>query len=83
MKKLSTKPGMFLSSNTGVGLSLLPCRDSLRMHIKRANYQALIWNRAGQAVPCISQPAGHAGTQNMKHWSSKWTEGELLPQEIV
>ena len=81
---ISTKPGIFLSGCTGIDLSLLPpCRDALRIHIKRANYQALIWHQVDQAVPCIPQLDGHGWDTEHKKLESKWTEGDLLPQELV
>ena len=47
IERFSTKPGMVLTSYDGVDISLLPpCRESLRMHIQRANYQTLIWKKS-------------------------------------
>ena len=52
------------------------------MHIKRVNYQALIWYQADQAGPCISQPDGHGRATEHEKLEFKWTEGDLLPHEL-
>ena len=75
---------MLLSNYSGVDMSLLPpCRDSLRMHIKRANYQALIWYHSRHALPCIPGPSGHGWQITEGQLSIKWTENDLMPQELV
>ena len=54
IERFSAKPGEVLTSYNGVDMSLLPpCRESLKMHVRRANYQALIWKKADQATPSI------------------------------
>ena len=80
-----TPNGQLLSSESGIDLSLLPpCASSLRMHIKRVNYQCLIWNRAGMTYPSLPEPEDSNG------WilcdgmlQCKWTDGDMLPQELV
>ena len=46
-------PGSGLVSNfDGVDLSLIPpCRSVLRMHIKRVNYQVLLWKKSSMSHP--------------------------------
>ena len=39
--------------------ALPPCRTSLRLHMKRANYQAAIWRRAVIPHPDIPSPHRH------------------------
>ena len=39
--------------------ALPPCRTSLRLHIKRVNYQAAIWRRAAIPHPDVPSPHGH------------------------
>ena len=47
MQKFRPASGNVLSSVDGIDLSLLPpCKDSLYMHMQRANYQAMIWNNS-------------------------------------
>ena len=49
---------------------LPPTTDSLRQHIKRANYQCLVWKLALQSQPLIPSPVGNG-------WCI--TEGEMHP----
>ena len=84
-QKYQAKAGNVLTSYDGIDLSLLPpCRASLRMHIKRANYQALVWNTAHDNFPDIPSPFGHGWTKD-EHGSLEyqWTEGDILPQELA
>ena len=60
IQKYQPTSGNLLTSGDGIDLSLLPpCRDSLSMHIRRANYQALVWNSAQDCFPDIPEPIGH------------------------
>ena len=84
MKKFSPKQGMLLSCYDGVDLSLLPpCRSSLKMHIRRANYQCLIWCKAEQATPDIPPPDGHGWYQENGKLAYQWTDGDPMPKELV
>ena len=75
---------MLLSSYNGVDMSLLPpCKDALRMHIRHANYQALIWYQADQAVQNLPPADGHGCCTTDGKLEIKWTEGDMLPQELV
>ena len=83
MKKFSPKQGMLLSCYDGVDLSLLPpCRSSLKMHIRRAK-ECLIWCKADQATPDIPPPDGHGWYQENGKLSYQWTDGDLMPKEVV
>ena len=65
-------------------MSLLPpCRMSLREHIKRTNYQALIWNRADQADPDIPSPDGHGWCLSEGNLEFVWCSGSPMPQELI
>ena len=65
-------------------MSLLPpSEDALRMHIERANYQAFVWYNADKVRPRIPQPCWHGWTMDDGQLSFRWTEGDLLPQELV
>ena len=60
MQKFRPTSGNVLSSVNGIDLSLLPyCKDSLYIHIQRANYQAMIWDNSSEHYPEILSPAGH------------------------
>ena len=43
-----------------------PCRDSLTRHVKRCNYQCVVWKSALVAKPDIPSPGGHGwiGTED-------------------
>ena len=84
MKKFSPKQGMLLSCYDGVDLSLLPpCRSSLKMHIRKENYQCLILCKAEQATPDIPPPDGHGWYQENGKLGYQWTDGDLMPKELV
>lgn len=63
---------------------LPPCRSSLELHIRRANYQAGIWRRAITALPDNPSPRGQGwevtddGSINIKWLSSKPAPEEVL-----
>ena len=85
IERFSAKPGEVLTSYNGVDMSLLPpCRESLKMHVRRANYQALIWKKADQATPSIPGPEGHGWNTNVEgELEICWTNGNLMPQELA
>ena len=67
IERFNAKPGEVLTSYNSVDVSLLPpCQESLKMHVRRANYQALTWEKADQATPIIPGPDGMAGTLTSK-----------------
>ena len=84
LERFTPKHGSLLSSYNGADMSLLPpCKDSLKMHIMRANYQALIWYKADEAVPNVPSPQGHGWDSVDGKLEIKWTEGNLMPQELI
>ena len=83
-QRFSPKQGKLLSSGIGVDLSLLPpCQDALRMHIRRVNYQALIWYQADKPTPVIPHPDQHGWVESDGNLEISWTDGPLLPQELI
>ena len=63
---------------------LSPCRESLKMHMRRASYQALIWKKADQAKPSIPGPEGQGwNIDDNSELEICWTNGNLMPQELV
>ena len=71
-----------LDKSTSFDLSgLPPCRDVLREHLKRVNFQVAIWKRAHIAKPDIPDPAsGHGWTHGDKGGLvPKWTSGVIMP----
>jgi hypothetical protein len=80
----SVPSGTLLSTYSGVDMSLLPpCRNSVRMHAVRANYQAFLWYNADKAIPNIPPPSGHGWNVADDKLGIQWTEGDLMPQELV
>ena len=55
----------------------------MEMHLKRVNYQALVWYNAGKANPDIPSPCGQGWEMDDGQLSIRWTRGDLLPQELV
>ena len=54
------------------------------MHVRSANYQALIWKKADQATPRIPRPDGHDWNTNVEgELEICWTNGNLMPQELT
>ena len=51
--------------------SLPPTNDALRLHIRRANFQCMIWKKAKEPRPSLSSPEGNG-------WFYK--EGVLKPK---
>ncbi|CAG9821970.1 unnamed protein product [Phaedon cochleariae] len=53
-----------------------PCKDTLRQHNKRANYQAGIWLRSLETKPLIPDPFSHGWEKDISgNLSVKWMEG--------
>jgi hypothetical protein len=68
----------------GVDLSMLPpCRSTLRLHILRANYVSLIWKSSHQPFPNIPSPIGLGWQLSEGAIAIQWTEGDILPQQLV
>lgn len=74
-----------LSSVDGIDLSLLPpCRSSLSMHVRRVNYQTLIWKAASMQYPDIPEPDGHGWKlTDSGHLDNNWTDSPILPPEMI
>ena len=85
IQKYQPMSGNLLTSGDGIDLSLLPqCRDSLSVHIRRANYQALVWNSAQDCFPDIPEPIGHGwAIDDMGNLIYDWTKGDIMPQELI
>lgn len=69
----------------GVDSSLLPpCRSSLQMHAKRANYVANVWKNSHIAYPKLPSPIG-LGWMSAADGSVtiQWTDGDILPQQLI
>ena len=55
------------------------------MHVRRANYPALIWKKADQGTPIIPEPDVHPGWNTNVEGELEicWTTGNLMPRELA
>lgn len=61
-----------------------PCRDTLRQHNKRSNYQAGIWLRSLETKPDIPDPLAHGWEKDVSgKLCIKWMEGLPAPECIL
>ena len=65
--------------------ALPPCRMSLRLHMKRANYQAAIWKRAVIPHPGVPSPHGHGWKvcSTLKLVEFVWLGTKPAPEEVL
>jgi hypothetical protein len=60
---------------------LPPCRNGLREHLKRVNYQVGIWKRAHIAKPVYPEPTHDNGWQCVDGMiEPKWVSGDFIPE---
>lgn len=82
--KKNQSHGNILDSYNSIDMSLLPpCRDSLQMHILRANYQSYIWLHADEKLPVLpdlDESGWKVGAEGIEY---VWTKGEIVPQELI
>jgi hypothetical protein len=63
---------------------LPPCRNCLREHLKRVNYQVGIWKRAHIAKPVYPEPTHDNGWQCVDGMiEPKWVSGDFIPQQLA
>ena len=76
-----------LNANHNVDMATMPpCKRTLREHIKRCNFQVVIWKKASEACPDVPPPfPAHGWTKNDGELVPFWTQEEelILPQEMV
>ena len=73
---------MFCTKNC-LSQSLPPCKDALKNHTKRANYQAGIWRRALDACAEIPNPQGHGWDVDERHISITWLTLPPAPMALL
>ena len=76
---------LFRDKKGEVGSSQLPpCSDCLKLHARRANYQACIWRRSLEAEPVIPSPAdGHGWILEDGKLCVQWMKGLPAPQALL
>jgi hypothetical protein len=82
-KCCSTGETFDASKNIDLGV-LPPCRNCLREHLERVNYQVGLWKRAHIAKPVYPGPTHYNGWQCVDGMSEpKWVSGDFIPQQLV
>ena len=62
---------------------LPPCKDSLMMHIKRANYQCALWKQATEKYPCIPSPTENGWVKESNGLKPVFMTQEAVPKHLV
>ena len=65
------------------GEKLPPCCDSLKQHIKRANYRAAVWRWSLECNPAIPDQAGHGGSEVEDGIDTVWNDRSPAPNEVL
>ena len=79
--KSESKP---FTMSQGVDLCLLPpCRSSLIMHSRRANYVAHVWRNSHIAYAKIPSPVDFGWKYITDSLVVDWNEGDIMPQQLV
>lgn len=63
--------------------ALPPCQSSLRLHVKRSNYQAAIWRRALSPCPDIPSPQEHGWNIDNDVINFVWLDSKPAPEEVL
>ena len=63
--------------------SFPPCSSTLMEHIKRVNYQVMIWKCAEQQFIEMEDPTEHGWTKvDESFLEPTWTKEDILPEEL-
>ena len=62
---------------------LPPCKDTLMLHAKRANYQACVWKRCLEQEADIPSPEGHGWMIEDGLLVIDWMKGLPAPQVVM
>ena len=85
-QRFSSGSSHLVSNFDGVDLSLIPpCRSVLKMHIKRVNYQVLLWKKSFMPNPNLPPPEEHGWKQSDEAGllDFDWCEGSVMPNELI
>ena len=76
--------GKLTAETSAIDLSLIPpCRESLRKHAMRANYQTAVWRTAHSTKPCLPSPAGCGWKIGDAQLEIEWTADNIMPAKLV
>ena len=78
-QRFQTGPGNVLTNSDGIDFSLLPpCRSTLQMHIKRVNYQTLLWKKSTISFPDLPPAEEHGWKVTLDgDLDYNWCAGDL------
>jgi len=62
--------------------ALPPCWNSLKLHIKRANYQVCVWRSSLESFKNIADPTGHGWVMKDKKIDIEWMNCSPAPDEV-
>lgn len=63
---------------------LPPCKDCLRLHILRSNYQAAIWRHCLVNQPTVPDPKEHGWTTDEEgNLTIEWMRGSPAPDAVL
>jgi hypothetical protein len=66
---------------------LPPCKDCLKKHAKRANYQAAVWRRCLDQDPNVPSPVGHGWKMEVDNGQPQlvidWMDGQPAPEAVL
>ena len=63
--------------------ALPPCKSTLILHIKQANYQACVWRQATVPNPSIPSPSQHGWEADGETIKIKWPGSRPAPDEVL
>ena len=84
-QRFQTGSGNVLTNSDGINFSLLPpCRSTLLMHIKRVNYQTLLWKKSTISFPDLPPAEEHGWKVTLDgDLDYNWCAGDIVPQDLV
>ena len=84
-QRFQTGSGNVLINCDGIDFSLLPpCRSTLQMHIKRVNYQTLLWKKSTISFPDLRPAEEHGWKVTLDgDLDYNWCAGDIVPQDLV
>ena len=80
---------LFFAKNGEIeSYQLPPCKDCLRKHTLRVNYEACIWRRSLQCSPSILDPVGFglemgSSAKDESSLTIDWMDGKPAPEAVL